>query len=63
MSGAKHIVSINTDSNAPIMKSAHLKLNADLYSVLEATEAQLQSRQQQIVAPKSKVATVGEGNS
>ena len=38
---AKHIVAINTDANAPIMKSAHLGLVADLYPVLEGLKQRL----------------------
>jgi electron transfer flavoprotein alpha subunit len=41
MSGAKHIVAINTDANAPIMKTAHLGLVADLYPVLQYIKQRL----------------------
>lgn len=38
MSQAKQIVAINTDPNAPIFKTAHLGLVADLHSVLQHVE-------------------------
>jgi electron transfer flavoprotein alpha subunit len=41
MAEARHIVAINTDSDAPIFKAAHLGLVADLREVLSALEAQL----------------------
>ncbi len=41
MAGARHIVAINTDPNAPIFKAAHLGLVADLHEVLSQLEAQL----------------------
>jgi len=39
MSGAKHIIAINTDPQAPIFKTAHLGLVADLYEVLKQAES------------------------
>jgi electron transfer flavoprotein alpha subunit len=41
MAEARHIVAINTDSDAPIFKAAHLALVADLREVLSALETQL----------------------
>ena len=38
MSGAQHIVAINTDPHAPIFNIAHLGLVADLYEVLARAE-------------------------
>jgi electron transfer flavoprotein alpha subunit len=38
MSGARHVVAINTDPAAPIFRLAHLGLVADLYEVLERAE-------------------------
>jgi electron transfer flavoprotein alpha subunit len=38
MSGARHVVAINTDPDAPIFRLAHLGLVADLYEVLERAE-------------------------
>jgi electron transfer flavoprotein alpha subunit len=38
MSGARRIVAINTDANAPIFSLAHLGLVADLYEVLARAE-------------------------
>ena len=41
MAGARHIVAINIDPNAPIFKAAHLGLVADLHEVLSQLEARL----------------------
>jgi electron transfer flavoprotein alpha subunit len=41
MAGAKHIVALNTDPEAPIFRIAHLGLVADLYEVLERAEEAL----------------------
>lgn len=38
MSGARHIVAVNTDPEAPIFKIAHLGLVADLHEVLERAQ-------------------------
>jgi electron transfer flavoprotein alpha subunit len=38
MAGAKHIVALNTDAEAPIFRIAHLGLVADLYEVIEHVE-------------------------
>jgi electron transfer flavoprotein alpha subunit len=38
IAGARHLVAINTDPEAPIFRLAHLGLVADLYEVLEQTE-------------------------
>lgn len=47
MSSAQHIVAINSDLDAPIMKVAHLKLAADLHSVLDRVSKKLQQRVRQ----------------
>jgi electron transfer flavoprotein alpha subunit len=44
MSSAKHIVAINSDPAAPIMKVAHLKLAADLHGVLIRLSEKLKDR-------------------
>lgn len=44
MSEAQHIIAINTDVEAPIMKKADLGLGADLHSVLREMLIQLDSR-------------------
>jgi electron transfer flavoprotein alpha subunit len=38
MAGARHIVALNTDPEAPIFRIAHLGLVADLYEVIEHVE-------------------------
>jgi electron transfer flavoprotein alpha subunit len=43
MSDSHHIVSINSDADAPIHKNAHLALVADLYDVLDHLERGLDS--------------------
>ena len=42
MSQASHIVAINTDPNAPILKIAHLSLVADLHAILENAQRRLE---------------------
>ncbi len=44
MKESKHIVAINTDAEAPIMKVADLALVADLYPVLEILKQRLKSQ-------------------
>lgn len=41
--GAKHIIAINSDANAPIMKTAQLGLAADLYPVLQSLKQRLKN--------------------
>jgi electron transfer flavoprotein alpha subunit len=41
MSGARHIVAVNTDPEAPIFNVAHLGLVADLYEVLRRLEEEM----------------------
>ena len=41
MAGAKHIVALNTDPEAPIFRIAHLGLVADLYDILARAEEAL----------------------
>jgi electron transfer flavoprotein alpha subunit len=41
MSEARHIVAINTDPRAPILKLAHLGLVADFRATIEALESNL----------------------
>jgi len=44
IAGARHIVAINTDPNAPIFKAAHLGLVADLRAVLSELERRIAAR-------------------
>jgi electron transfer flavoprotein alpha subunit len=39
--GARTIVAVNTDADAPLMKLADLTLSADLFAVLDALDAEL----------------------
>ena len=45
MNGSEHIVSINTDPDAPIFKTAHIAIVGDLYEILPALTAQLKEAQ------------------
>ena len=55
IAGAKHLIAINSDPTAPIMKSAHLGLVADLYPVLRQVQHRL--RQNRSV-PDAEAASV-----
>ena len=41
---ARHIIAINTDPEAPILRVAHLGLVGDLYAVLEALDTKLPAK-------------------
>ena len=43
MKGSEHIVAINSDSNAPIFKSAHVAMIGDIYEIIPALVADIKS--------------------